>query len=87
MKGAKAKDTQGREAQNAGDSLGAREQRGAGEKEGKKHSAWATPAQRGPNKEEGHGQCIGDCQLARDFAVTEWLTVIYRYFGGNPAAG
>ena len=22
--------------------------------------------------------------MARDFAVTEWLTVIYRYFGGNP---
>ena len=32
-------------------------------------------------------QCIGDCQLARDFAVTEWLTVIYRYFGGNPDEG
>ena len=32
-------------------------------------------------------QCIGDCQLARDFAVTDWLTVIYRYFGGNPAGG
>ena len=29
-------------------------------------------------------QCIRDCQLARDFAVTDWLTVIYRYFGGNP---
>ena len=33
------------------------------------------------------GQCIGDCQLACDFAVTEWLTVIYRYFGGNPDEG
>ena len=22
-----------------------------------------------------------------DFAVTEWLTVIYRYFGGNPDEG
>ena len=33
------------------------------------------------------GQCIGDCQSARDFAVTEWLTVIYRYFGGNPDEG
>ena len=33
------------------------------------------------------GQCNGDCQLARDFAVTEWLTVIYRYFGGNPDEG
>ena len=33
------------------------------------------------------GQRIGDCQLARDFAVTEWLTVIYRYFGGNPDEG
>ena len=32
-------------------------------------------------------QCIGDCQLARDFAVTDWLTVIYRYFGGNPDEG
>ena len=30
---------------------------------------------------------IGDRQLARDFAVTEWLTVIYRYFGGNPNEG
>ena len=29
-------------------------------------------------------QCISNCQLARDFAVTDWLTVIYRYFGGNP---
>ena len=34
-----------------------------------------------------HSQCIGDCQLARDFAVTEWLTVIYRYFGGNSDEG
>ena len=25
--------------------------------------------------------------MARDFAVTEWLTVIYRYFGGNPDEG
>ena len=33
------------------------------------------------------GQCIGDCQLARDFAVTDWLTVISRYFGGNPDEG
>ena len=32
-------------------------------------------------------QCIGDCQLARDFAVTDWLTVIYRYFRGNPDEG
>ena len=32
-------------------------------------------------------QCIGDCELARDFAVTDWLTVIYRYFGGNPDEG
>ena len=30
---------------------------------------------------------MGHCQLARDFAVTDWLTVIYRYFGGNPAEG
>ena len=33
------------------------------------------------------GQCIGDCQLARDFAVTGWLTVISRYFGRNPDEG
>ena len=32
-------------------------------------------------------QCIGDCQLGRDFAVTDWLTVISRYFGGNPDEG
>ena len=32
-------------------------------------------------------QCIGDCQLARDFAVTDWLTVISRYFGGSPDEG
>ena len=32
-------------------------------------------------------QCIGDCQLAHDSAVTYWLTVVYRYFGGNPAEG
>ena len=32
-------------------------------------------------------QCIGDCQLARDFAVNDWITVIYRYFGGNPDEG
>ena len=32
-------------------------------------------------------QCIGDCQFARDFAVTDWLTVFYRYFGGNPDEG
>ena len=25
--------------------------------------------------------------MARDFAVTDWLTVIYRYFGGNPDEG
>ena len=25
--------------------------------------------------------------MARDFAVTDWLTVIYRYFGGNPNEG
>ena len=25
--------------------------------------------------------------VARDFAVTDWLTVIYRYFGGNPDEG
>ena len=25
--------------------------------------------------------------MARDFAVTDWLTVIYRYFGGNPDDG
>ena len=25
--------------------------------------------------------------MARDFAVTEWLTVIYRYFDGNPDEG
>ena len=30
---------------------------------------------------------MGDCQLARDFAVTDWLTVTYRYFGGNPDEG
>ena len=34
-----------------------------------------------------HCQCIGDCQLARDFAVTDWLTVISGYFGGNPDEG
>ena len=33
------------------------------------------------------GQCIGDRQLARDFALTDWLTVISRYFGGNPDEG
>ena len=33
------------------------------------------------------GQCIGDCQLARHFALTDWLTVISRYFGGNPDEG
>ena len=33
------------------------------------------------------GQRIGDCQLARDFAVTDWLTVVSRYFGGNPDEG
>ena len=32
-------------------------------------------------------QCIGDCQLARDFAVTDWLTVISRYFGENRDEG
>ena len=32
-------------------------------------------------------QCIGDGQLARDFAVTDWLTVISRYFSGNPDEG
>ena len=25
--------------------------------------------------------------MARDFAVTDWLTVICRYFGGNPDEG
>ena len=25
--------------------------------------------------------------MARDFAVADWLTVIYRYFGGNPDEG
>ena len=25
--------------------------------------------------------------VGRDSAVTDWLTVIYRYFGGNPAEG
>ena len=30
---------------------------------------------------------MGDCQLARDLAVTDWLTVIYRYFGGNSDEG
>ena len=30
---------------------------------------------------------MGDCQLAHDFAVTDWLTVIYRYFGRNPDEG
>ena len=30
---------------------------------------------------------MGDCQLARDLAVTDWLTVLYRYFGGNPDEG
>ena len=25
--------------------------------------------------------------MARDFAVTDWLTVISRYFGGNPDEG
>ena len=33
------------------------------------------------------GQCIGDCQLARDFALTDWLTVISRCFGGNVSEG
>ena len=33
------------------------------------------------------GFSIGDCQLARDFAVTDWLTVISRYFSGNPEEG
>ena len=33
------------------------------------------------------GQCIGDCQLARDFALTDWLTVISRYFGGYSVEG
>ena len=33
------------------------------------------------------GQCIGNCQLARDFALTDWLTVFSRYFGGNPDEG
>ena len=28
-----------------------------------------------------------DCQLARNFAATNWLTVISRYFGGNPDEG
>ena len=32
-------------------------------------------------------QCIGNCQLARNFAVTDWLTGSYRYFGGNPTEG
>ena len=32
-------------------------------------------------------QCIGDCQLARDFALTDWLTVISRYFGGYSVEG
>ena len=32
-------------------------------------------------------QCIGDCQLGRDFAVTDWLTFISRYFSGNPDEG
>ena len=30
---------------------------------------------------------MGDCQLARDFAVTDWLTVISRYFSRNPDEG
>ena len=25
--------------------------------------------------------------MARDFAVTDWLTVMYRYFHGNPDEG
>ena len=33
------------------------------------------------------GQCIGDRQLARDFALTDWLTVISRYFGGYSVEG
>ena len=28
-----------------------------------------------------------DYQLDRDFALTDWLTVISRYFGGNPDEG
>ena len=32
-------------------------------------------------------QCIGDCQLAQSFPVTDWLTVISRYFGGKPDEG
>ena len=30
---------------------------------------------------------MGDWQLARDFAVTDWLTLISRYFSGNPDEG
>ena len=30
---------------------------------------------------------MGDCQMARHFAVTDWFTVIYRCFGGNPDEG
>ena len=33
------------------------------------------------------GQCIGDRQLARDFALTDWLTVISRYFGRYSVEG
>ena len=35
----------------------------------------------------GHRFWVPLHQLARDFAVTDWLTVIYRYFGGNPDKG
>ena len=30
---------------------------------------------------------MGNCQLARDFAVTDWVTVISRYFSRNPDEG
>ena len=30
---------------------------------------------------------MGYCQLSRNFAVTDWLTVFCRYFGGNPDEG
>ena len=30
---------------------------------------------------------MSDWQLARDFVVTDWLTVISRYFSGNPDEG
>ena len=30
---------------------------------------------------------MGNCQLARDFAVTDWLTVVSIYLRGNPDEG